>query len=129
MLRDSDAALIIGDPAMTFARDGLRVWDLAALWHDFTGLGFVFAMWMAAAANGDTPVIDFVQAAHEGLAQQKEIIDHYEQRLDLSRNELETYLMENIAFFLDDDLRKGLELYYELAYKHQLIPGLKPLNL
>jgi chorismate dehydratase len=129
MLRESDAALIIGDPAMTFARDGLRVWDLAALWHDFTGLGFVFAMWMAGVANGDTPAIDFVQAAHEGLAQQKEIIDHYEQRLDLSRSELETYLTENITFFLDEDLRKGLELYYELAYKHELIQGLKPLNL
>jgi chorismate dehydratase len=130
MLRDNDAALIIGDPAMTFAREGLRVWDMAALWHDFTGLGFVFAMWMAGATSGAaTPAIDFVQACNEGLAQRNEIIDHYEKRLALSRSELETYLTENITFFLDDDLRKGLELYYELAYKHDLIPGLKPLNL
>jgi chorismate dehydratase len=129
MLRDSDAALIIGDPAMTFARDGLRVWDLAALWHDFTSLGFVFAMWMTGAANGDTPAIDFVQACNEGLAQRNEIINYYEQRLGLSRSELETYLTENITFFPDDELRKGLKLYYELAYKHGLTPGLKPLNL
>ena len=129
MLRDSDAALIIGDPAMTFARDGLRVWDLAALWHDFTGLGFIFAMWMGRTANSGATTIDFLQAAKEGLTTRNEIIDHYEQRLGLSRSELEAYLTENITFFLDDDLRKGLELYYELAYKHELIPGLKPLNL
>jgi chorismate dehydratase len=130
MLRDNDAALIIGDPAMTFARDGLRVWDMAALWHDFTGLGFVFALWMAGTTGDRTkPAIDFVQAAHEGLAQRNEIIDHYEQRLGLSRSELETYLTENITFFLDDDLRKGLERYYELAHKHDLVPAAKPLNL
>lgn len=127
MLRDSDAALIIGDPAMTFARDGLRVWDLAALWHDFTGLGFVFAMWMAGKA--DAPAIDFVQAAREGLAQRNEIIDAYERDLGLTRIELETYLTENITFFLDDELLKGLELFYGLAQKQGLIAGLKPLNL
>ena len=128
MLHDNDAALIIGDPAMRFARDGLRVWDLAALWHDFTGLGFVFAMWMAG-KRGATPELDFLQVAREGLARRNEIIDSYEQNLGLSRSELETYLTENITFFLDGDLRKGLDLYYELARKHGLIPGLKPLNL
>jgi chorismate dehydratase len=128
MLREKDAALIIGDPAMTFAREGLRVWDLAALWHDFTSLGFVFAMWMAGKPSAAT-AIDFVQAAREGLARRNEIIDTYEQSLKLSRSELEIYLTKNITFFLDDDLRKGLELYYELAHKHGLIPGLKPLNL
>jgi chorismate dehydratase len=129
MLRANDAALIIGDPAITFAREGLRVWDMAALWHDFTGLGFVFAMWMAAGTSGQAPAIDFLQACEEGLAQRNEIIDYYEENLGLTRSELETYLTENITFFLDDDLRKGLDLYYELAHKHALIPGLKPLNL
>ncbi|HEX9630444.1 MAG TPA: menaquinone biosynthesis protein [Pyrinomonadaceae bacterium] len=129
MLRNSDAALIIGDPAMKFARDGLRVWDMAALWHDFTGLGFVFALWMAGTTSGATPAIDFVQACNEGLAQRNEIIDYYEQSLALPRSELETYLTKNITFFLDDHLLKGLEFYYELAYKHGLVPGLKPLNL
>ena len=46
MLAGHDAALVIGDPAMTFAREGLRVYDMAALWRRFTGLGFVFALWM-----------------------------------------------------------------------------------
>lgn len=128
MLHENDAALIIGDPAMTFARAGLRVWDLAALWHDFTGLGFVFAMWMGGGI-GARLAIDFEEVAREGLAHRNEIIDWYERSLKLSRGELEIYLSENITFFLDDDLRKGLELYYDLAHKHELVPGLKPLNL
>src|SRR5918911_1760883 len=47
MLSAHDAALGIGDPAMTFARAGLHVHDLAALWRAHTGLGFVFALWLA----------------------------------------------------------------------------------
>src|SRR2546430_16514147 len=47
MLTDADAALIIGDPAMKIPRDQFHVLDLRALTHEFPGLGFVFAMWMA----------------------------------------------------------------------------------
>ncbi len=128
MLRTNEAALLIGDPAMTFSRSGLHVWDLAALWHDFTDLGFVFALWMKTLPETKAPP-DFAEICREGLAQSEEIVDHYEHRLGLSRPELEVYLKENITFFLDDDLRKGLQLYYELAHKHGLIPNLKPLNL
>ncbi len=46
MLAHADAALIIGDPAMKIPREEFRVYDLATLWHEFTGFGFVFAMWM-----------------------------------------------------------------------------------
>src|SRR6266851_5528620 len=53
MLAHNDAALIIGDPAMKIPRDQLRVFDLATLWHEFTGLGFVFAMWMAGASQAE----------------------------------------------------------------------------
>ena len=53
MLKERDAALVIGDPAMTFPREGLRVHDMAALWREHTGLGFVFAMWMTRGDAGD----------------------------------------------------------------------------
>ena len=127
MLRESDAALLIGDPAMRVSREGLHVWDLAALWHDFTQLGFVFAMWMEAPGANASVRFDFLAACKEGLARRGEIIEEYEKRLGLTRNELETYLTENITFVLDVDLRKGLQLYFELAHKHGLVPHLKPL--
>jgi len=129
MLRDSDAALIIGDPAMTFARDELHILDLASLWRAHTGLGFVFAMWMLRDdASTTARRIDFADARDEGVARIEEIIDFYEPSLGLSREELRTYLCENISFSLDDEMREGMELYFKLAHKHGLIPAVKPLK-
>src|SRR5262249_10914941 len=69
MLQHADAALIIGDPAMQIPRDHFRVFDLATLWHEFTGLGFVFAMWMVRNASAENVrAIDFGAARDEGLA-------------------------------------------------------------
>jgi len=51
MLETSDAALLIGDPALRFdirgdaQRQGLYAYDLASEWYQWTGLPFVFALW------------------------------------------------------------------------------------
>src|ERR671932_2048324 len=82
MLERHDAALVIGDPAMTFDRSGLRVYDMAALWREFTGLGFVFAMWMAdAGASQRVASIDFAAARDEGLARVGGIAAEYEDEI------------------------------------------------
>ncbi len=51
MLEGRQAALIIGDEALkeNLALDstlGLKVYDLGTLWQEFTGLPFVYALWM-----------------------------------------------------------------------------------
>jgi chorismate dehydratase len=130
MLRENDAALIIGDPGMTFSRQGFKVFDMASLWRQHTQLGFVFAMWMIGPApSANARQIDFVTVCQEGLARKDEIIDFYQPLLGLPRGELQTYLDENLSFGFDDELRAGLDLYYKLAHKHDLIPAVKPLNL
>ncbi len=129
MLEENDTALIIGDPAMTFPRDGLTVWDMASLWREHTGLGFVFAMWMVRDEGANKSArVDFAGARDEGLARSEEIIDYYLPLLGLPRNTLEQYLKENICFYLDEDMRAGLDLYFRLAYKHRLLETLKPLK-
>ena len=126
MLRENDAALIIGDPAMTFAREGLYIWDMAALWQKYTGLGFVFAMWaIRNDATDRAKYVDFAGARDEGVARIDEIVDYYLTRIPLSREELRFYLTDNIAFDLDDQMQNGLELYFQLAAKHELIDELK----
>lgn len=130
MLEESDAALIIGDPAMTFPREGLSVYDMASLWREHTGLGFVFAMWMARASDVEkVRSLDFAAARDEGLEHTEEIINEYEAALKLPRSELREYLLENISFDLNEEMRAGLELYYKLAHKHGIIPALHPLRL
>jgi chorismate dehydratase len=52
MLRETDAAVVIGDTALraTFIdgpRRGLSVLDLGAAWHEISGLPMVFAVWAA----------------------------------------------------------------------------------
>jgi chorismate dehydratase len=130
MLADNDAALVIGDPAMTFAPEGLHVFDMASLWRKHTGLGFVFALWMISPdASSESRAIDFKAACSEGLDRRAEIVEFYLPLLGLSRDELQTYLLENISFFLDHELRAGLDLFFQLALKHSLIPVLTPLKL
>src|SRR5438105_12452222 len=45
MLKDCDAALLIGDSALLAATEGYQVRDLAADWKELTGKSFVFAFW------------------------------------------------------------------------------------
>lgn len=129
MLTQNDGALIIGDPGMTFAREGLHVWDLATLWHQYTGLGFVFAMWMMRGdAASSVRTLDFKSARDEGLVALDDIVAHYEKLLALSRADIVEYLTENISFTPAESMELGMKLYFELAFKHRLIEEMKPLR-
>jgi chorismate dehydratase len=129
MLEKNDAALIIGDPGMTFRRKGLNVWDMASLWREHTGLGFVFAMWMVRDDAGERArAVDFAGARDEGVAHIEEIVRSYQDKIPMSVEELRNYLTENIVFSVDESMERGLKLYFELALKHGLIDQLKPLR-
>lgn len=126
MLESNDAALMIGDPAMLIDRSGLFVYDLAEEWKKHTGLPFVFAFWAVredslAWAAEEGSGIDFLAARREGVAHAEEIAEDYERRLELPRDELVSYLTENISYDLDEDSLKGLMLYYDLARESGLI--------
>lgn len=129
MLKTHDAALLIGDPAMIFPRENLRVYDLAALWREYTGLGFVFAMWMVRAGQSAhaARAIDFAGARDEGLRHVDEIAEMYATTLNLPRDDLRTYLTENICFSLNEEMRAGLDLFYRLAAAHGHIQVARPL--
>jgi len=136
MLRTADCALLIGDPALTIAdlpktedqrpktKDQFRKFDLAELWKSYTNFGFVFAMWMT---PNEFCAIDFAAARDEGLRHLEEIISNYETEILLTKEDFRNYLAKNISYAIDDSMRKGLELYFELAGKNGLIEKNKPL--
>ncbi len=129
MLADADCALLIGDPALTVDETKYRKFDLAATWKSFTGFGFVFAMWMANAERSATAkTIDFQAVRDEGLNHLDEIISNYQTEIPLEREDFKGYLSENICYTIDDSMRKGLSLYFDLAHKHALIENRKPLR-
>lgn len=133
MLADSDAALLIGDPALRLSADSrlktqdprLKYFDLAEMWKHHTGFGFVFAMWMTRRENVS---IDFASARDEGLAHLDEIIANYETDIRLGNDEMRQYLSENISYSIDDSMKGGLELYFHLAAKHKMIDRVRELN-
>lgn len=130
MLAKADCALIIGDPSLriddTPSGDStFRKFDLVELWRSFTGLGFVFAMWMTAK---DAAPVDFAAARDEGVAHIDDIAANYTEQIGLNHSELTEYLSRNISYEPDDSMRRGMELYFELAFKHGLIEQNLPLN-
>jgi chorismate dehydratase len=129
MLDKYDAALIIGDPGMGFRRRGLNVWDMAGLWKQHTGLGFVFAMWMVRdEAVERARMVDFAGARDEGVERLEDIVMSYERKIPMPVEELRNYLTENIVFNVDESMERGLRLYFELAFEHGLIDSVKPLT-
>ena len=122
MLASSDAALLIGDPSLSLSAsnrsDGFRTFDLAELWHQHTGLGFIFAMWMT---RRETCSIDFAAARDEGLTHLDEIAANYQSEIGLNKAEMLAYLSDNIAYSPDDSMMAGMKLYFELAGKSGLI--------
>lgn len=130
MLAESEAALLIGDPALALSEPGaiatglldiksqisnLKSYDLAELWNHHTGLGFVFAMWMT---RKDKCLIDFASARDEGIAHLNEIIANYETDIPLDRREMHEYLSQNISYSIDDSMMRGMELFFALAAKN-----------
>ncbi len=139
MLADSDAALLIGDPALSIAECEIRNadllseysgsnknpkseipqfrwFDLAELWHEHTGLGFVFAMWMTRHQRAN---IDLAGARDEGIGHIDAIVENYRRDIGISADEMKTYLSENISYEVDETMQNGLNLYLDLAAKHK----------
>jgi len=112
-------------PHSALSLTALKKFDLAELWRHHTGLGFIFAMWMTRA---ERPPVDFVAARNEGVERVDEIVSNYLPDIKIGEDEFRTYLSENISYTIDDDLQRGMELYFELAKKHALCENIRELT-
>ncbi len=128
MLGRADAALVIGDPALTYQGGAAYVYDLAAEWKKFTGLPFVFALWVG---HEDSRLSkfrkDFESSRDFGLSRVDEIAAEYGPKLKLAPEAVKVYLTRNIDYSLDEDNCKGLRLFYRLAREAGIIPVEKDL--
>jgi chorismate dehydratase len=129
MLRRADAALLIGDPALTSSTTGLEVYDLAAEWLAMTGLPFVFAAW-AARPGADLPdgARPFADSLRHGLERIDEIARECGARLGLPEESVADYLRRNIHYQLGPEEKQSLELFFRRAHDLALIPPPRPLR-
>jgi len=107
----------------------LYIYDVVSEWRGLTGLPAVLAVW-AARRDVATPEVtaDFLASRDFGLSRIPEICFDAAGELELPQPALESYLRENIDFSLDEENRRGLELYFAHAAKLGLIPQAKPLD-
>ena len=129
MLERADAALVIGDPALAYRGRVAAVYDLAEEWKKFTGLPFVFALWAGSAgAKLARFAKDFESSRDYGLAHVDEIANEYGPKCALDAQTAKVYLTQNIDYTLDEENRRGLVLFYQLAHEAGLIPAVKELK-
>ncbi len=123
--RDStaDAVLLIGDRAMHDPQESfVEVMDLGQVWYDWTGLPFVFAMWVARQEADTEGVDDALSHARDlGLAKIGNIAAEEAPRLGLTKDVAYNYLTKNLHYHLTSAERSGLKLFADLAAQHNLV--------
>ena len=102
-----------------------RKFDLAELWRQHTGLGFIFAMWMTRA---ETSPLDFEGAREEGTSRIDEIVSNYLPDIKIGEEDFRAYLSKNISYTVDEELERGMKLYFDLAKKHRLCEKIRELE-
>jgi chorismate dehydratase len=144
MLKENDAALVIGDPALRFMLkapgtqlgdvSNLHVYDLAEEWWRLTHLPFVFAFWavrkeaVADAGARQRLVRDFQSSRDQGLQHIEEIAHKAAEALSVSGGQLERYLKSSIDYRLDAPHQAGLECFFRFARELGLLDDVRPLE-
>lgn len=122
MLGSAEAALVIGDPALTVDRERYRVYDLAGEWKELTGLPFVFAVW-AVRPGVEFPdlAVYFKNSLRHGLASLDSLVRESAAELGLSSEVVHRYLTQHLRFVLREEERGALAEFYRRAHAHGLI--------
>lgn len=124
------SVLLIGDRALAAARDCpsvTQVTDLGALWYHFTGLPFVFALWILR-RESVAKVPDAICALAEQLSESRqhafenlpEMAGQLSPQSGFSAGQLENY-WRGMSYDLSEGHLEGLRLYFTLCHKHGLL--------
>ncbi|GLW55318.1 menaquinone biosynthetic enzyme MqnA/MqnD family protein [Kitasatospora phosalacinea] len=120
MLAEADAAVLIGDPALRASleqapRQGLAVHDLGAMWKDWTGLPFVFAVWAARREYAErhpglTAAVHraFLESRDLSLTEAAKVAEQAARWEEFDAPLLETYFSEALDFSLGERQLAGI---------------------
>ena len=142
MLKESDAALLIGDDALLAGEavrkqggDSLHITDLGSAWKEFTGHQMTFALWVinrnfVEAHPEEVANISnaFIKAKEYGFANIPALVDQAHQKTGLPLKVLKRYF-ETIKYSFGEEEQKALLTFYDYAYKSGLIEERVKLNI
>jgi chorismate dehydratase len=109
-IQGTKAGVIIGDRALQQLPNFPYVYDLSAAWKAFTGLPFVFAAWVS---NQSLPA-SFVEAFDEANAMGLQHLEEIVAANPFPEYDLLQYYQKNIHYELDENKRKGLDLFLKM---------------
>jgi chorismate dehydratase len=118
MLWSADAALIIGDPALSIdpAAHGVSKIDLGSEWRALTGLPFVYAMWCGRPGVVSPAHTEGLNAARDaGVAHVAEIARAHGGGDAAREARALGYLRDNLRYGLGPRETAGLRRFHELA--------------
>ncbi|ACH38582.1 futalosine synthase, putative [Citrifermentans bemidjiense Bem] len=124
--------LLIGDAALKGAASGVAAYcyDLGQLWYDFTGLPFVFALWIvrrdaATAKHAGMTMLarDLVAAKELAYRSYPEIAASCQEREWIGESDLVDY-WNTINYELTEAHIEGARLFFRHAFELGLIPTL-----
>jgi chorismate dehydratase len=134
-LESSPALLLIGDAALraSMNKTDLHVYDLGRIWRDWTGLPFVFALWLCRREVADDP--NLLELSRrlilaKGLAplHHARIVRHARETSWMSCERLLEYWRENISYDLEEQNITGLMTFFGKCYELGLITSVPALN-
>jgi chorismate dehydratase len=140
MLREADAALLIGDPALLAIEAKQQIeqavgpcqwFDVAHEWHTLTGLPWVAAVWAVrpeALTEGRIQpaqlIDDLVQSRDHGLTHIEDLVREWTPRIELTPEMIRQYLTENIHYTLTGDCIQAIGLFRDYSAAEDILPPL-----
>lgn len=112
------AGLVIGDRALNLLDKFEYQYDLAQQWHSFTGLPFVFALWIAYKQIDNNFLEKFKKSLYFGINNIDKTVQFFSDIVSKVNYDPKTYLQHNISYTMDTDKQKAIELF--LQFKSQL---------
>ncbi len=109
------AALIIGDRCFSHNGNYQYEFDLGEQWLQFTGLPFVFALWVANKKIQEPILVAFENALSYGLRQLPLAIS--QQIQEDMRDKITSYLTRNIVFQYDRKMEQSFRHFLDLLKK------------
>jgi len=129
-LRDAPALLLIGDAALraSYLESDLLVYDLGQLWYTWTGLPFVFALWLCRRQMAEACYAEVATLAAKLLAAKEYARNNLQSIAEISpeaswigTDRLVDYWRENISWDLDGRHLEGLMLFYHYCTELELL--------
>jgi chorismate dehydratase len=108
-----ESLVAIGDKTFEIRRHFPYVYDLASAWIDFSGLPFVFAVWISRKKLPDDALLQFTNALGYGVSHKSECIGYFHDQLPGCGDCL-SYLEQNISYEFDSKKREGLNKFLSL---------------